>query len=290
VIVLSTARSCTSVVSTMLGQHPELYGFPELLLLAHRTVAEVLEGDSRATDRWREHHQAGLRRAVAELLIGDQSVTALAEASQWLEQHRGWEAVDLFDLLQEMVRPRVAVEKTPEMASTDIAIFRALIAYPRARFIHLVRHPLSTLQSMREHWQGREWMSKQWPLEATCAWIWYTSHRRVSEVLPEFAAKRSLRVKAEDVLNTPNTELPRIAGWLGVAANDEAVEAMLHPERSPYARVGPVGARGGHDQKFLTDPQVRPVEVPQSTELPSDWAIDPYLRASIRELAAEFGY
>jgi hypothetical protein len=72
VFVLSTARAYSSVVSTMIGQHPLLYGFPELKLFACPTIGEVeasLPGTSALIDR-----SPGLVRAVAELLFGNQSL------------------------------------------------------------------------------------------------------------------------------------------------------------------------------------------------------------------------
>ena len=40
-LILSPPRSFSSVVSTMLGQHPEMYGFPELPFMGD-TVREVI--------------------------------------------------------------------------------------------------------------------------------------------------------------------------------------------------------------------------------------------------------
>ena len=275
----------------MLGQHPELYGFPELLLLTKRTIGEILDGDHDLDAAWRLHHQAGLVRAVAEVVIGERAgKDAIAQAREWLERHRGWPTVAVFDLLQEKVNPRVAVEKTPETSSSETPIFRSLIAYPRARFIHLVRHPVSTIRSMCEHWRTRDWIANRGPLEVTCAATWYASHRRLLRILSEFASERTLRVKAEAVLNDPERELPRIAQWLDLATDDEAIEAMLHPEHSPYARFGPPEAPGGHDPKFLRNPIPRPVAVPGSIEFPAQWQIGSQATAAIAELAGELGY
>ncbi|MEA3277491.1 MAG: sulfotransferase, partial [Pseudomonadota bacterium] len=42
-IILSPPRSFSSVVSTVIGQHPDLYGFPELHLFIGDTVQEVID-------------------------------------------------------------------------------------------------------------------------------------------------------------------------------------------------------------------------------------------------------
>src|SRR5579862_6331286 len=43
VLLLCPPRSFSSVVGAMLGQHPELYGFPELSLFAADTLADLVE-------------------------------------------------------------------------------------------------------------------------------------------------------------------------------------------------------------------------------------------------------
>ena len=50
----------------------------------------------------------------------------------------------------------------------------------------------------------------------------------------------------------------RLAQWLGLRADTSAVASTLHPERSPYARFGPAGARLGNDIFFLERPALRP--------------------------------
>ena len=41
VFLLATARSCSSVVTAMIGQHPALCGLPELKLFASPTIGEM---------------------------------------------------------------------------------------------------------------------------------------------------------------------------------------------------------------------------------------------------------
>ena len=46
-----------------------------------------------------------------------------------------------------------------------------------------------------------------------------------------------------------------VAGEL--PADDGAIAAMLHPEQSPFARLGPFGAHLGDEPEFLRDPAFR---------------------------------
>ena len=51
-----------------------------------------------------------------------------------------------------------------------------------------------------------------------------------------------MRVRGEDLLGEPDTYLRKIAEWLGLRTDEEAIEAMKHPEQSPYACIGPENA------------------------------------------------
>src|SRR5919109_4550343 len=69
VFVLAPPRSFTSVVGTMLGQHPQLYGLPETHLFGCATMAKWWDVCEDQTFP-RAH---GLLRAVAELFFGGQT-------------------------------------------------------------------------------------------------------------------------------------------------------------------------------------------------------------------------
>ena len=71
-------------------------------------------------------------------------------------------------------------------------------------------------------------------------------------------SERWLRVRGEDILRDPSSRLAEIASWLGIRADAKAVEAMLHPEHSPFAGFGPRSARYGNDLFFLCDARLRP--------------------------------
>jgi hypothetical protein len=57
-------------------------------------------------------------------------------------------------------------------------------------------------------------------------------------------------------LADPSDRLRSLCRRLKLRADDEAVGAMLHPERSPFASMGPVGANLGDDRDFLRRPRV----------------------------------
>jgi hypothetical protein len=65
---------------------------------------------------------------------------------------------------------------------------------------------------------------------------------------------------------------------------------MTHPERSPFARLGPRGFLGGNDPKFLREPTLRQATRPSGLGLPTDWNVEPWTAVAAAELAERLGY
>jgi Sulfotransferase family len=299
VIVLSPSRSYSSVVTTMIGCHPELYGFPELLLWTAATVSEVLADPVRGGSPAAPAFPAGLVRALAELHDGAQGPDEAAAAQAWLLARQSWPACDVHDHLLDLVAPRRGVEKTPQTAVNSDALERVARAYPVARFIHLTRHPATALPSLNEHWlwsRRMQGMTTDLPQDEArwqwveCAASWLVAHWHALEFGARAGQDRVLRVRGEDVLADPRLELTRIARWLEISADPAAVGAMLHPERGVFAGHGPPGASGGNDRKFLDQPVPRAVRCPPGHRLPASIQLGPGLVTKVESLAAKLGY
>src|SRR5262245_10664556 len=178
--VLAPARSYTSVVTMMIGQHPELAGLPELKLFSCVTVGELVASlPSYWNERGVRHRSPGLVRAVAQLEFGTQSLESISHAVEWLRERSHWPGVHVFDALQEELSPRVAVEKSPENVLDDNDLKRMASAYPRARYLHLIRHPVTTQRSMQAY-RARTWQT-DWQSDEPMAGIrsWCDIHTRI---------------------------------------------------------------------------------------------------------------
>lgn len=276
----------------MIGRHPELYGMPELKLFCYPTIGQL---DASLPDYHRDrgivHRSPGLVRAVAELGFGGQFPQSVAAAREWLARRPQWTGAAVFDMLQAQVAPRSAVEKSPENVESAAALGRLVAAYPRARFLHLTRHPATSQRSMHDHWCRTMPDSPVEELAQVCAETWLDTHRRILAMTAHAAPDRYLRVRAEDILNEPSTHLPVIARWLGVASEEDAIEAMRHPERSPFACLGPAGSgvSGGNDPAFLSDPIPRPVALPPDLETDLETDLESDLER-VADLARQLGY
>ena len=291
VFVLAPARSNSSVVASMVGMHPDLYGFPELSLWRREKVRDLMADPSNGRGPSGQARTAGLARAIAEVFAGRQDVEAVGWARKWLEVRGEWEVACVFDELQARVSPLTAFEKSPENSNRQDHLDRLSAAYPQARFLHVTRHPVPTVRSMYKRWRPMNlWdlPDDLWHLYLLGGWLF--QHGRIRSFTQSLPRERWMMVRSEDVLNAPEETLPRICRWLGVDAGEAAVEAMQHPEKSPFARLGPDTARGGNDLGFLESPRPRPTELPESLDLPAEWKVDPWTHVAVVEMAGTLGY
>jgi hypothetical protein len=305
IIILSTPRSYSSLACAMLGQHPQLYDLLETQLFEVSTLQNWWGAYGEI------HDSDGLSRSIAEVLLGSQSEMAVTVAREWLWKHRRRKTGALAHMLADKLFPLALVEKTPiESASGAIVrekLQRRLRTFPRARFIHLVRHPVSYGRSHLDHLEkmaktGYPWrIAKRYemmvddtqdPPTIDPQVLWFRVHRQIAAFLEAVPAERKILVRGEDLVSDPDFELGRIVSAFGLAGDSGAIEAMKHPDRSPFACLGPKNARFGGDPKFFREPMLRKT-VPERIGLdePLPWRKDgARLAKRVVDLAERLGY
>jgi Sulfotransferase family len=277
----------------MLGQHPELVGLPELKVFSCPTIGEMEASLPRFwIERGVTHRSPGLVRSLAEFEFGDQSLGSLAQARAWLRERSLWSGADVLDVLMERLRPRVCVEKSPENVETEAALERLMTAYPRARYLHLTRHPITSQRSIQEHRRRTRPGASQVGEPVSGIAAWFETHRRILRCTATLPKDRYMRVRGEDVLNHTCAQLGAIADWLKLRTDQSAIEAMTHPEASPFAGFGPPGSgvTGGNDPSFLRDPIPHRVEVLSTVSEPPGWSEKSSVWQMVVDLANQLGY
>lgn len=294
VFILASPRSFTSMICAMLGQHPSHYGMPELNLFLADTLGELIE-HTRGEKHFMLH---GLLRAVAQLYAGEQTLVSLDLVRRWIGKRLRTTTADIYRELEDKVGELAIIDKSPVYVSRPEILERLWKAYPAAHFLHLVRHPLTQGQSMMKAGDGamakmaRSYDTSTRPpvLDPQIAWL--RNQRLILDFLRRVPAERQMTVRGEDVLSDPQQYLPAICAWLGRGCDAVALEAMLHPEDSPFACLGPLGANLGNDVEFLKSPafRARPV-APGSLQGPLPWRPDgkPFT-PEVVDLARHFGY
>jgi hypothetical protein len=295
--LLAPPRSYTSLINAMIGQHPQAYGLPELNLfnvthvkgLWHR-VSDEIGGDIN-----RRH---GLLRAVAEIYGGEQSVATVRMAHHWAEARQALPTHEVYRELVDKLDPLVIVEKSPAYTVSLDRLRRMYAAFPEARFLHLVRHPIPQGKSVLKLNNGIfAVFVNSFDLDGPEAILdpqicWHDINVNILNFLELVPSSQQMRIRGEEFMARPQELLRELCGWLGLRDDDEAIAAMMRPELSAYACFGPVNALFGNDPNFLRDPVFRP-HVPKVPPLdaPLPWREDKQsLRPAVVALAREFGY
>ncbi|MEM9455548.1 MAG: sulfotransferase [Myxococcota bacterium] len=295
--LLAPPRSYTSLINAMLGQHPQAFGLPELCLFNGKRLKDLWIRDS---DEMSDESRArqGLLRAVAEIYGGEQTRATVTMANHWVAARQEHTVAEVYQELVAKIDPLMSVEKSP---AYSIALDRMLAiheAFPDARYVHLTRHPVGQCKSVMKMNDGAfalyvnslEFFDDHAIIEPQFAW--HDLNINILNFLDIIPADRKLRLRGEDVMSDPPSQLARICRWLGLRDDPEAVDEMMHPERSPFACFGPLTALFGNDPNFLRGPTFRPhkVKVPRLDE-PVPWREDGKgLHPRVVELAQEFGY
>jgi hypothetical protein len=145
---------------------------------------------------------------------------------------------------------------------------------------------------MQAHWER---VMPEHPLEGQpvlgfAAWV--DVNRRILDFTESLPAGRALRLRAEDVLDGTPGSLRAVASWLGLSTAPAALDAMAHPEASPFARPGPQesGIIGGYDPGFLADPVLRKLAPSPKPGRPEGWSGHDGLWEMVADLAERLGY
>ena len=289
--ILSPPRSFSSVVCGILGQHPQCYGLPELHMFFADDLGGVLKGTFRGS-----MVVDGLLRTFAQLHDGEQTEISIVRARQWAVARSSWPIRKVFDHIQELVGPRMLVEKSPATTYSCESMYRLMRNFPKANLLHLTRHPRSTGEStvsLRSQFKGLDRITRGRP-KLDPERIWRVSHSVAVTVTADLPLGQCMRLKGEALLPNLDVYLPQICEWLGIRTDGEAIESMMHPENSPYAKPGPRGAEFGNDPNFLEHPALDRDRLTKLKEPRLDgelaWRPGETFAPETRRLAKQFGY
>jgi len=292
--ILGSPRSFTSLVCAMIGQHPEVYGVPELNLF----VADTLEEFVDTFGGYRQLQQHGLLRTVAQIYAGEQNILSVDMARRWMMRRLEWNISDVYRELCQKVSPLRIADKSPVYGSSVDILKRIQDTFPNAYYLHLLRHPITQGQSILNIAKGMMAVMADSidystdPPTVDPQIMWYEMQNNILTFLDGVPENHKMTMRGEDFLNERDTNLHRICNWLDIAVDKSAMEAMQHPEDSPYACLGPFGAHLGNDINFLESPMLRSVKIntPELT-VPLPWRTDNKpLQEKVIKLAQHFGY
>lgn len=294
----------------MCGQHPQMYAVPELHLFVAQTMAEWLNLCESAT--FQMNH--GLLRAVAQLFFGVQTESTVRQAAGWVRRRSHVTTGFLLETLAEATHPRLLVDASPSIVHHLDFMHRAYLMFPHGRFVHLVWHPRAFAESVLE---GMRELSRAGPLPPS-HWLvqlasistpsapqdpsehsildpqgaWYRLNKNIRDFLDGVPERQKLRICGESLRMNADEVLGQFADWMGLRTDGAAIQLLKHPERSPYATLGPANAPFGTDAFLPGTPSLFSTsECKDSLDEPLPWRKDGQgFFPEVKELARDFGY
>lgn len=282
--ILCTMRSYSSLICTMLGQHPELYGLPEINL----AVADDIDGVLAFYQR-RAHGLHGLVRVVAQLQSGVQSDASVADAAAWIEARRDWTTGRMLGWIADHLAPRRLVDKSPVTVRSVAMMQRLHAMAPDAQFLHITRQPAAVCRSINTLHAALDAQNQtSLRTRVDAEQVWASCNANILAFKETLAPGLCLTLRGEDFLADFATYAPQVCDWLGIDAGAAALAAMLNPQESVYACPGPETARYGNDPNFLEHPAFTPRPIP--IEDVEDGVDGVPFKPATRKLARLLGY
>ncbi|MEM1432371.1 MAG: sulfotransferase [Pseudomonadota bacterium] len=286
IVILGTGRSFTSVISCMIGEHPNLICLPEINIFLHDTVGDTYK---RFEPKRLRRRRAGLLRTLAQFHDGKQDDEAIAAADEFVRSRLDWTGAEMANYIQDLVAPRGIVEKSISIGHSNETLNRTREAWPDALYLHITRQPESIVKSMRKYFDKQfENVSEKQGLKIAQMKArvdggafernFHKKTKRLLSFMASLPQGQAMNLHGENFLTDARLYCRQICEWAGIDSSDTAVEAMLHPENNPFAHVGPDGARGGMSPTFLRNPtysgepvSVKPMSVhPDMPDLAED--------------------
>jgi Sulfotransferase family len=287
IIVLGSRPNSVAVVGAMLGCNSAAFALPQINLFVGETLEDVVtEGVDRGPT-----HIHGLLRALAYIYGCEQTIISIGMARRWVMRRLSWSTSQVFDELRARVAPRRLIDKSAIYSQDDKCLERIRKASPDAYYVNVVEHPLSlgtttpgrqtaTLNGRRRRAHAKN------PAPNQLRWL--HAQQLIADATKDIAPGRFAVVRMERLLADPRAEMSSLCAQLDLPNDDTAVTDMLHPERSPFAGFGPVGANLGDDPSFLRDPIFPPKSLLNLAVLSQQTKEN--MLSEVARVAARYGY
>ena len=206
--ILSSPRSGSTLLRVMLAGHPNLSSPPELHLLPFETmkererelgVSQLGEGLKRAFMALKGIDAAASQKIVDELIAENATVK------------------EVYQQLQQLAGDRLLIDKSPTYASNRETLERAEAIFDGAKYIHLVRHPYSVIESFARMRMDKLVGSGDSDPYQLAELIWRDSNQNILNLARDIDPDRYHLVYYEDLVSKPQEVLAGICQFLEVS-------------------------------------------------------------------------
>lgn len=249
IFILSPPRSGSTLLRVMLAGHKGLFAPPELQLLCCNTLEDRQDTFTGRYAFWLE----GTIRALMD--INDCDAETAKHLMQECEQ-QGMTTQQFYLHLQELIAPRVLVDKTPAYALDLETLKRAEDSFDGALYIHLLRHPNGMIRSFEDArldqiFRYEHTLTTRQLAES----IWSICHQNIGEFLKNVPSARQHVVRFEELVKQPAEVLGQLCGFLGIEFETAMVAPHAEQEKKMTDGIHGLSRMLG-DIKFHTHKQV----------------------------------
>jgi|GEM_PF-1688956 len=273
--VLSSPRSGSTLLRTMLQGHADLFAPPELHLLGFQTLEE----------RQKSLKSTGLDQGLAEAIKYLQGATA-EDAQQLLDTMLNEQAsiAQVYEKLQALASPGILVDKSPSYGAKPETLSQGKTLFPHAKYIHLVRDPKAVMESIvRNRFDKMLGHNNDDPWQIA-EQTWTSINKNISHFLNDIAPENQLVVLYEELVRHPEAALNSICQFLGIELDPD----MLEPYKGEKMTSGlHANSMSVGDPNFL---QHTAIDASQADKWKDALPNDLNLREDTHALAVKFGY
>lgn len=280
IFILCPGRSGSTLLRVILAGHPQLFAPPELYLLSFNTLAERKAAFSGRNNFLAE----GTIRAIMEIKNCDGE-----RAQEMMEEleAQNLSTKQFFRLMQEWLPDKIIVDKTPPYAYNPQILQRAESEFENPLYIHLLRHPLATIRSME---QARvdfivSMAEEGFSVKQKGELMWLISHINILEFLKNVPSSRQLRVKYEDLVHNPQTDVNRLCEFIGVDFHTDMLQPYQDKKQRMTDGITDVSRMAG-DLKFHTH---KGIDAKAADRWKEDYQVD-FLGEETWQVAENLGY
>ncbi|MCM3132897.1 acyltransferase domain-containing protein [Paenibacillus polysaccharolyticus] len=267
VFVLSSVRSGSTLLRVMLAGHGQLFSPPELHLLGHTDMRE------RAAAQLSSDRDQGLLVTLKEL---QGCTTEEAEQLVSLMTKENWPTMKVLSYLMDMSDPKLLVDKSPGYSNQIRTLERIHHQFTNAKFIYLVRHPYSVIESVVRNRFVRLMGGGQTDPYDYGEFLWTRSNSNIMDFLEHKDKQSYCTIRYEDLMREPRTYLEQMCGVIDIPFTEE----LLRPYQGRKMRdgLGDPNFTSHHEIDYKMGDVWRDITLPRP------------LGRSTRKLAKELGY
>jgi len=215
IFLLSSPRSGSTLLRVMLAGHPDLFSPPELHLLPFSTMKE------RQKELALSYLGEGLQRSFMEIMGID------AAASQALVEDlesQNLSIQQVYAKLQERAGKRLLVDKSPTYAMSQETLARAEQLFTGAKYIHLVRHPYSMIESfVRLRMDKLVGKGDANPYQLA-EQVWSNSNQNILNLFEQLEPERHYQVHYEELVKNPAQVMAGLCEFLDIPFKQELLQ------------------------------------------------------------------